>query len=86
MPVGPKNDLNMLWEVGYSMVADAQSLHCTYDNSTCYRALNVPVIFNISSNEGYTSGHQNLTIHGHGFNHDNITVMVDGVPCTVTDY
>jgi len=86
MPIGHKNDIKMLWEVGYAMVSETESLHCTYDNSTCYKALNVPVIFNLSSRVGYTSGHQNLTIHGHGFNSDNITVTVDGVNCTVTSY
>jgi len=86
MPVGHKQDIRMLWEVGYAMVSETEALHCTYDNSTCYKALNVPVIFNISSKVGYTSGHQNLTIHGHGFNSDNITVTVDGVNCTVTNY
>lgn len=85
MPIGHKNDIKMLWEVGYAMVSETEAVHCTYDNSTCYKALNVPVIFNISKNVGYTSGHQNLTIHGHGFNSDNITVTVDGVNCTVTN-
>lgn len=76
----------MLWEVGYAAVSETEATHCTYDNSTCYKALYVPAIFNLSSNVGYTSGHQNLTIHGHGFNNDNITVTVDGVDCTVTSY
>lgn len=75
----------MLWEVGYAMVSETESTHCSYDNQTCYQAMNVPVIFNMSSHVGYTSGSQNLTIHGHGFNSDNITVTVDGVPCTVTN-
>ena len=48
--------------------------------------MNVPVIFNISSHVGYTSGKQNLTIHGHGFNSPNITVSVAGVDCKVTQY
>lgn len=85
MPIGLKNDIKMLWEVGYAMVKETEAVHCSYDNSTCYKALNVPVIFDISSSVGYTSGHQNLTIHGHGFNSDNITVVVDGVNCTVTN-
>lgn len=46
----------------------------------------IPVIFNISSNTGYTNGGQNLTIYGHGFNSDNISVTVDGVDCIVSYY
>jgi hypothetical protein len=86
MPIGVKNDLKMLWEVGHANVAEGESLHCSYDNQTCYRALNVPVIFDISSNEGYTSGYQNLTIHGYGFNSENINITVDGVDCVVKNY
>jgi hypothetical protein len=86
MPVGPKQDISMLWEVGHAMVTEEESVHCSYDNKNCYRALNVPVIFNMSSHEGFTSGHQNLTIHGHGFDHKEITVTIDGVDCPVTTY
>lgn len=86
MPIGPKSDIKMLWEVGYAYVSETEATHCTYDNSSCYQALNVPAIFNISATEGYTSGHQNLTIHGHGFNSPNITVTVAGVNCVVTQY
>lgn len=86
MPIGHNKDIKMLWEVGYAMVSETESLHCSYDNQTCYQAMNVPVIFNLSSHVGYTSGSQNLTIHGHGFNNENVSVTVDGVSCTVTDY
>ena len=85
MPIGIKNDLKMLWEVGYAHVAHNQSLHCSYDNKHCYRALNVPVIFNMSSNSGSRLGHQNLTIHGHGFTGKNITVFVHDKLCKLTD-
>jgi hypothetical protein len=54
--------------------------------SKCYHAMNVPSISNISQHTGYTSGGQNLTIHGHGFNDPNITVTVAGRECTVTQY
>jgi len=67
MTIGVKNDLKMLWEVGWANVAPGKSLHCSYDNQTCYRALNVPVIFDMSSHVGYTSGYQILTINGFGF-------------------
>jgi hypothetical protein len=86
MPVGHDKDIKMLWEVGYAGVADHEATHCTYDNKTCYQAMYVPVIFNMSSNVGYTSGDQNLTIHGYGFGKGNISVKVDGVDCKVTSY
>jgi len=54
--------------------------------SKCYHAMNVPSISNISSHTGYTSGGQNLTVYGHGFNSPNITVFVAGRQCTVTQY
>lgn len=84
MPIGPKNDIKMLWEVGHAAVSPVEATHCNYDNTSCYQALTVPAIFNISATEGYTSGHQNLTIYGHGFNSPNVTVTVAGVNCVVT--
>lgn len=76
----------MIWETGYAAVSEAEATHCSYDNQTCYKVKAVPVIFGMSSNTGYTSGGQNLTIHGHGFNSDNITVTVDGMKCPVVEY
>lgn len=46
----------------------------------------MPVIFNMSSHEGYTSGYQNLTIHGYGFQGANISITVDGIDCLVKNY
>jgi len=86
LPIGNNDSIQMLWEVGYASQSSQEATHCSYDNSTCYRVKAVPVIFNISSNTGYTSGGQNLTIHGHGFKGGNITVTVDGVNCNVTQY
>jgi len=86
MPVGHDKDIKMLWEVGYANVRNFEATTCSYDNSTCYMAKNVPVIFSLSSRQGYTSGRQNLTIHGHGFSKGSISVTVDGVNCTVTEF
>lgn len=86
MPVGHSTDIKMLWEIGHAMVQDDEAKQCSYDMSKCYYAMNVPVIFNISSHVGYTSGRQNLTIHGYGFNNPNITVKVAGIDCKVTEY
>ena len=44
------------------------------------------MIFDVSSNTGYTSGGQNLTVYGQGFDNPNIQATVDGVPCSVTAY
>ena len=38
----------------------------------------------MSSNTGYLTGGQNLTVIGHGFENGNIQATVDGVECTVT--
>ena len=86
LPIGNNDSIKMLWEVGYAGEAQQQITHCHFDNSSCYKVKAVPVIFNISSNTGYTSGGQNLTIYGHGFNNDNISVTVDGANCKVSYY
>jgi len=61
-----------------------QAIHCTYDNKTCFQAQSVPVIFDVSSNIGYTTGGMNLTVEGYGFEVGNITATVDGKDCVVT--
>lgn len=60
--------------------------HCEYDNEVCYTARSVPVIYEVSSDTTYTTGGQNLTVHGYGFNSENIEATVDGEPCEVTSY
>ena len=83
IPVGHDKDIKMLWEVGYAFVQEQEATHCSYDMKKCYMAMAVPSISGISSNQGYTSGGQNLTIHGHGFAGPNITVKVAGYDCKV---
>jgi hypothetical protein len=56
MPIGHDKDIKMLWEVGYAAVKETEATHCNYDMTKCYKAMNVPVIFNISTHEGYTNG------------------------------
>jgi hypothetical protein len=53
---GASHDLSMLWEIGDAKINMGEALHCSYDNSTCYVAKTVPVIFGINYNAGYTSG------------------------------
>jgi hypothetical protein len=57
----------MQWETGKALVKTIEATHCSYDNSTCYQAKSVPVIFSTSSNFGYNTGGMNLTVTGYGF-------------------
>jgi len=84
LPIGEKDDIQMMWETGKAHVNPATALHCSYDNSTCYQAKSVPVIFETSSNIGYTTGGMNLTIKGYGFIKGKIDAKVDGQDCVVT--
>ena len=59
---------------------------CSYDNTDCYEARTVPVIFDISQKKGYLTGGQNLTVTGFGFNSKTIDVKIDGVNCVVTRF
>lgn len=43
------HDIQMLWETGNAMQQAQEILHCSTDNSTCYKAKTVPVIFDVSS-------------------------------------
>jgi len=85
-PVSSSSKIHMGWETGRAGKVEQEMLHCTYDNQTCYEAKTVPVIHEVSSNTGFTTGGQNLTVTGHGFNSPNIVATLDGVPCVVTSY
>ena len=79
-------DISMLWETGQASQVMHEVLHCSYDNSTCYQAKTVPVIFGMNAHTGYKTGGSNLTVFGKGFNSPNIHATVDGQNCTVTRY
>ena len=53
---GITQNITMLWEVGGSMVEDTESVTCDVLGQNCYQAKGVPVIFNMSANQGYTTG------------------------------
>ena len=76
----------MLWETGNSVTQATTIKTCTYANTDCYEAKTVPVIFDISESTGYTTGGQNITVKGFGFNHAKIDVKIDGTACIVTRY
>jgi hypothetical protein len=80
------HDLSMLWEIGNSKINMGEALHCSYDNSTCYVAKTVPVIFGMNYNSGYTTGGQIINVTGWGFNNPNITASLDGQSCTILSF
>jgi hypothetical protein len=84
MPPAVDNNVTMLWETGWATEFDASIQTCSYDNKTCYKVKSVPAIYEVSANSGYSTGGQNLTITGNGFNYGDPVVTVDGVSCTVT--
>ena len=84
--ISKNQNITMMWETGRSAVAIAQSLFCDFDQSNCYQAKSLPVIYNISANIGYNTGGQNLTIAGYGFDSGVIKAMVDGKECKVTSF
>jgi hypothetical protein len=61
-------------------------MHCLYDNSTCYFAKTVPVIHNMTTNTGYTTGGNVLNVTGWGFDNPNITATADGKACPVLEH
>lgn len=70
-------------KVGDAMHMDGTMTRCDYANTTCYKVKAVPVINSIDSTSGYTTGGQLVTVRGYGFNSENITTLIDGVPCTL---
>ena len=84
-PPSHDDKVTMLWENGQSKSVHTEMLHCAYDNSTCYEAKTVPVIHDISSTTGYTTGKQILTVKGHGFNSENIVAKAAGQDCIVLE-
>lgn len=86
--IEPSKDVNVefRFRVGNAMHMEHSMIRCSYDNSTCYKAKAVARIDSIDAEEGYTTGGQLLTVHGHGFNADMHDVKIDGVPCKVTEF
>ena len=72
LPPGSNYNISMMWETGKAYIEPVTATHCSYDNQTCYHARAVPVIFGLSSNEGYHSGGMNLTVKGYGFTNGQI--------------
>jgi len=76
--ISSKSDLSMMWETGKATVSDIESKFCNFDQTDCYMAKSVPVIFGVSDHKGYKTGGQNITITGYGFDSGKIDARVDG--------
>jgi len=78
----------------------SSSKHCNFAGDECWRVRTHPTIVDISSNTGWSSGLQTLTVYGYGFlqavfleYHDeadrkiytNVVVTIDGQSCEVFD-
>jgi hypothetical protein len=79
-------NITMMWETGQASIASAESITCNYNESECYQAKSLPVIFDVDRNVGYTTGGQNVTVTGYGFDYGTIKAEFDGVPCEVTSF
>jgi|TARA_B110000285_G_scaffold230851_1_gene298228 hypothetical protein len=74
----------MMWETGNAAIQAIESTTCDFNNTNCYQAKSIPVIFEISENVGYTTGGQNITVKGFGFDAGKVHAVIDGKNCTVT--
>jgi hypothetical protein len=84
--ISKNQNITMMWETGKSAVELSSSLFCDYLQENCYQSKSLPVIYDISSNIGYNTGGQNLTITGYGFDSGLIKATVDGQDCLVTSF
>lgn len=55
-PVKKTQEVNMLWETGRAVKSENVLKTCSYDNTDCYEARTVPVIFDISQKKSYLTG------------------------------
>jgi len=83
-PPALSQNVSMQWETGKALKHAEETTHCNFDGTNCYEARTVPVIYNISSHAGWSTGGQSLDIDGSGLQGSEISVVVDGVPCKVT--
>ena len=67
----------MQWETGKATVSAMDSTFCNFDQSDCYQAKSLPVIFDVSDHKGYKTGGQNITVKGYGFDSGIIEAKID---------
>ena len=82
--ISKKQNITMMWETGKASVAEQESTFCNFDQSDCYQAKSIPVIFSTSEDKGYITGGQNITVKGYGFDTGVIDAKIDGQVCKVT--
>jgi hypothetical protein len=82
--IAKDQNITMMWETGNAAIQEVESKMCDFNNSNCYQAKSIPVIFEISENTGYTTGGQNITVKGFGFDAGKVHAVIDGQNCTVT--
>ena len=82
--ISGNQNITMMWETGTAAIAKEESMMCDFNNTNCYQANSLPVIFEISENVGYTTGGQNITVKGYGFDAGKVNAVIDGKNCTVT--
>lgn len=84
---GPAEDdvePHILYANGYGMIMPDARKHCSFDGEDCWTVRVHPRIKEISQADGWTTGGQELTIAGWGFNGTDVSVEIDGVACEVT--
>jgi hypothetical protein len=73
-----------MWETGKARVDPDRATTCSFDGKDCYQSKVVPVIYNVSYHEGWSSGGQNITVFGHGFSSGEVKAYLDDVECVLT--
>jgi len=82
--ISNNQNITMMWETGTGAIQEVESKMCDFNNTNCYQAKSLPVIFEISENVGYITGGQNITVKGFGFDAGKVNAVIDGKNCTVT--
>jgi hypothetical protein len=83
-PISTNHPVTMLWETGHAIKDPLTNGYCNYENTECYESKTVPVIYDMSSREGWLTGGQTVNVTGYGFDYGTIDATLDGEPCLVT--
>lgn len=65
-------EVKFRFRAGYAQHYDSTMIRCDYANTTCYKAKGVAMLKSMDVHTGYTTGRQNITVKGHGFNTNDI--------------
>jgi hypothetical protein len=61
------------------------STHCNFAGDDCWSVRTHPKIEGVSASSGFTTGGQEFTISGHGLRGTDVSVLIDGIACDVTE-